>query len=57
MSVEYYMFLEEVRMISGHIDKIHDSTNEKVLRAIFFIEDLKAHIECVDKLLLEGYKE
>ncbi|MFX0040857.1 MAG: hypothetical protein ACFE9C_15165 [Candidatus Hodarchaeota archaeon] len=53
MSAEYYMFLEEVRMISGHIDKIHDSTNENVLRSIFFMEDLKAHIECFDRLLLE----
>ena len=51
------MFLEEVRMISGHIDRLQESTNKKVLKSIFFIEDLKTHIECVDNLLTRGLKK
>lgn len=57
MSVEYYMFLEEVRMISGHIDRLQESTNKQVLKSIFFMEDLKTHIECVDNLLTRGLKK
>ncbi|MFX1379919.1 MAG: hypothetical protein ACFFA4_12590 [Promethearchaeota archaeon] len=51
MSTEYYMFLEEIRMISGHIDMLQKSTNQKVLKSMFFMEDLISHIDCVENLL------
>ena len=54
MSLEYYMFLEEIRMITSRLDKLQESTNKKVLKTIFFIEDLNTHIKCIDNLLRGG---
>jgi len=51
MSIEYYMFLEEVRTISCHVDMLQESKNESILRSLFFLEDLKASIEQFDGLL------
>jgi hypothetical protein len=45
------MFLEEVRIITGHLDRIHKSTNKKVLKSIFFIDDLTSQLKCVSNLL------
>ncbi|MFX1391057.1 MAG: hypothetical protein ACFE9Z_13415 [Promethearchaeota archaeon] len=52
MSVEYYLFLEEIRMISDNIESLQKCLNEKVLDSFFFMEDLKNHIERIDHLLL-----
>jgi hypothetical protein len=56
MSVEYLMFLEEVRIISSYIGRLQESINEKVLNAMFFKEDLKAHITRLDKFLIRNKK-
>ncbi|MFX1601635.1 MAG: hypothetical protein ACFFB6_13665 [Promethearchaeota archaeon] len=51
MSIEYYMFLEEVRLIACRADKLQESNNEVVLRSLFFMEDLNKNIEQIDGLL------
>lgn len=50
------MFLEEVRIISSYIGRLQESINEKVLNAMFFKEDLKAHITRLDKFLIRNKK-
>lgn len=45
MSVEYYMFLDEIRMISEQIVSLQESINEKVLKSLFFMEDLKTDLD------------
>jgi hypothetical protein len=52
MAVKYYMFLEEVRIITGHLDKIQKSTSKRVLKSIFFTDDLNSQLECVNHLLM-----
>ena len=51
MAIEYYMFLEEIRMISNNVENLQKSLNEKTLNSLFFMEDLTSHIECIDNLL------
>lgn len=51
------MFLEEVRMITGHLDTIQKSSNKKVLKSIFFVDDLISELECVDNLLIGDLKK
>ncbi len=51
MSIEYYMFLEDVRLISCHVDRLQESRNEVALSSLFFMEDLKKHIDQIDGLL------
>ena len=48
------MFLEEIRMITSCLEKLQESTNKKVLKSIFFLEDLNTHIESIDNLLRGG---
>ncbi len=57
MSVNYYMFLEEVRIITGHLDKIQKSTNIKVLKSFSFIDELISQLECVNNLLTGDLKK
>jgi hypothetical protein len=52
MSINYYMFLEEVRIITSQLDMIEESTNEKVLKSFFFIDDLISQLKYVNNLLM-----
>ncbi|MFX0005949.1 MAG: hypothetical protein ACFFA7_12330 [Promethearchaeota archaeon] len=52
MSVNYYMFLEEVRLITSQLDVIEESNNEKVLKSFFFIDDLISKLKNVNNLLM-----
>jgi hypothetical protein len=45
------MFLEEIRLISNNVENLQNSLNEKIMKSLFFIEDLKNHIERIDTLL------
>lgn len=56
MSVEYYMFLDEIRMISGQIVNLQESINEKVLKSLLFMEDLNTHLASIDNLLIRCIK-
>ena len=51
MSIEYYMFLEEVRVISCNVERLQETNNEVVLSSLFFMEDLKKNIDQIDGLL------
>ena len=51
MSIEYYMFLEEVRVISCNVERLQESNNDVVLSSLFFMEDLKKNIDQIDGLL------
>ncbi|MFX0021197.1 MAG: hypothetical protein ACFE9S_02655 [Candidatus Hermodarchaeota archaeon] len=57
MSVNYYMFLEEVRIITGHVDTIQKTTRKKVLKSIFFVDDLLSQLKCFNNLLSGDLKK
>ncbi len=57
MSVNYYMFLEEVRIITSHLDTIQKSTKKKVLKSFFFMDELISQLKCVDNLLMGDLKK
>ena len=52
MSINYYMFLEEVRIITSQLDMIEESTNEKVLESFFFIDDLNSQLKHINNQLI-----
>jgi hypothetical protein len=51
MSINYYMFLEEVRLITSQLDMMEESNNEKVLKSLFFKDDLISQLKNVNNLL------
>jgi hypothetical protein len=53
MKLEYYLFLDEIRMISANVETLQESLNQKILKSMVFMEDLKVHIKCYDSLLME----